>query len=462
MRARVRGIYATAGTARLRGAGHAVVQASPPIRERFDGEFPTAAADVSVETTSDRQGVCVTGGADSVADAVEALRGFDTFVWAAALPQDAVFDGVVTRTTRGGAIVDVGVGEGYLPFDNADGHVEEDDAVRVQVAEPKPPWADDRAVLDTELRLTGSLGGLVRGRDAAVASTPPGDSELAQLTEMLPAGVPDGWAVEWGYAAADASMDDLNDALADLAEAATELDAALAGTLDPTAEVASPAATTWCWFGRATRDAFDETRREVVATMPGHHRVKAADRAASAAVDFAEGVGVDAEAFPFEAVSDAFGPREDDRVAIQHGKPDGRLLVLGRGDVTSLDADASRITVKRSMTAGGSYDALGVPRSEGDVAVTRFVEGRWWYPTVYRDADGGVKGTYVNVNTPLELFPDAVRYVDLHVDVLKHADGRVEVVDEDELEASVEAGEMPRALADEALDVAETLADRLG
>jgi predicted RNA-binding protein associated with RNAse of E/G family len=80
---------------------------------------------------------------------------------------------------------------------------------------------------------------------------------------------------------------------------------------------------------------------------------------------------------------------------------------------------------------------------------------------VYRDEEGTVKGTYINVCTPVEVFPDSVRYVDLHVDVIKHADGTVEVVDDDELAAAVEAGHVGPDLAASARDVAERVADGL-
>jgi predicted RNA-binding protein associated with RNAse of E/G family len=109
------------------------------------------------------------------------------------------------------------------------------------------------------------------------------------------------------------------------------------------------------------------------------------------------------------------------------------------------------------MTAGGSYDALGVDREAGDVAITKVREGRWWYPTVYRDADGARKGTYVNVCTPVECFPDAVRYVDLHVDVVKGPGGEVRRVDDDELDDAVAAGQVSEALAEKARSVATSL-----
>jgi Ribonuclease G/E len=131
-------------------------------------------------------------------------------------------------------------------------------------------------------------------------------------------------------------------------------------------------------------------------------------------------------------------------------------VTLGRGEVVERDPDGT-LAVERELTGGGSYDGLGVPRERGDTALTKFREGRWWYPTVYRSSEGDLKGTYVNVCTPVECFPDTVRYVDLHVDVLKYPDGTVERVDDDELDAAVEAGDVSEALAEKARSVATSL-----
>ncbi len=185
----------------------------------------------------------------------------------------------------------------------------------------------------------------------------------------------------------------------------------------------------------------------------------------SAAVDYVEalcaepGAGAETD-FPFAVTARQFGPQAGDTLRLGHGKPDGRLITLGRADVQQVDADGT-VTVEREMRAGGEYDGLGVPKEAGDVAETKLKEGRWWYPTVYRDSEGEKKGTYVNVCTPVEIFPDTARYVDLHVDVLKHADGRVERVDDDELDAAVEAGDVPDELAERARSVAAAVASAL-
>ena len=460
MTVRIRGIYATALTHLLAD----VVQASPPIRERFEGSFPTEPAAATVETTDDRQGVGVVGDGERVEQIVDRLTdlGTDTLAWEAALPRGAVYAGEVTETLGSGAVVDVGDGEGFLPYSKTARRIEDGDVLRVQVKEASPPWQNGRAVLDTTVRVHGGIASLVRG-GSAVSGTP-------ELADLVPTDPPEGWGVNWGQDSDDASLDALDDALASVSEQARALDEAFAGAPDP-AEAAPHRywdgdATAWVWFGRETRFALDGKRRSVVETMAGHHRIKAGDPSASAAVDFVEAVCADAatadgpQDFPFDVVTTQFGPREGETVKIGHGKPDGRCIVLGRGEVTACDPDGS-VTVEREMSPGGTYDALGTERRAGDVAITKFEEGRWWYPTVYRGDDGTRRGTYVNICTPVEVFPDTVRYVDLHVDVVKHADGTVERVDDDELDAAVDAGNVPEDLAAKARSVASAVENAL-
>ncbi|NHN48203.1 DUF402 domain-containing protein [Halostella sp. JP-L12] len=464
---RVRGIYTTALTERLREAFD-VVQASPPIRRRFDAEFDAAPADVRVDTTDDRQGVAVSGDPDAVERVAGDLAdvGRDAFVWDDDAALGAVFNGRVTETLGSGAVVDLnGEREGFLPFRAVDGYVDDGNRVRVQVREPKPPWSDDRPLLGAGLAVPGGLVDLSRDRDGVSADAPDERAtELVRSTEILPADAPEDWGVRWQRAAVDAEMGALGDALDAAADRATALEDDLGDAPDPgddaPTRIAAPYATTWCWFGRECRFALDEARRAVETTMPGHHRAKAAHRSASSAVDFVEAVvedgDLDGREFPFEAVTEQYGPLEGDEVAIVHGKPDGRCYALGTGDVTDYDPDG-KITVRRTMRGSGTYDALGTERERGDAAITKLTEGRWWYPTVYRGEDGERKGTYVNVCTPVEIFPDGVRYVDLHVDVIKRPDGSVEVVDLDELDAAVEAGNVSEALAEKARSVAKAV-----
>ncbi|WIV68061.1 DUF402 domain-containing protein [Natrialbaceae archaeon AArc-T1-2] len=471
---RVRGIYTTAVTRLLETADCEVVQASEPIRDRFDETFGFEPADVTVETTRDRQGVSVSGEPDAVEAVTAELESvaIDTFRWDADAPRGAVFDAEVVQTAGGGGAVELGdTVRGYLPYDDVDGYVDVGDRYRVQVQDPKPPWDDDRPLVRPTLAVEGGLLSLSRDRTGVSAATDGEEAtELVGMTDLLSAEPPEGWGVRWNRIAAEANLEAMDDALARAAEQARTLEDALGGVDDEPGKprrLATPEATVWLWFGRESRFALDGVRRDVETTMPGHHRIKAADRTASAAVDFAESVcgsqwnddgddDGDAFAFPFDAVSRRFGPSDDDRLALGHGKPDGRLLTLGTGDVTDWDPEGT-ITLERRMHGGGTYDALDVPKEDGDVAVTKLREGRWWYPTTYKNEDGETKGTYVNVCTPVELFPDCARYVDLYVDVVRHRDGTVEVVDDDELEAAVDDGLVSTALAETARNVASAV-----
>ncbi|TKX56356.1 DUF402 domain-containing protein [Halorubrum sp. SS7] len=498
-RARVRGIYATALTARLLDAGHEVVDPSPPIRRRFDAAFGTDPPDVRIGTSGDRQGV----GAHGDPDALDAVRdllvdaGRDALAWADPTPPGAVLDGEVTETLGGGAVVDLRVGgeggesgdaggavgapataaEGYLPYGAVDARVETGDAVRVQVRESAAPWTDRRPELAGELRVGGDLVALEPGSGTRVdVRDDEAARELSGMLDLLDLDPPDGWRAVWRPPAVDADTEALSAGLDAAVDDAEELRDAVApadgdesglGVLEGQnrlhdAPVAAPNAGVWVWFGRESRFGLDDARRGATATMPGHHRVKAGSADASAGVDLAEALcdpDPDAE-FPFAVVSDAFGPREGDALRIDHGKPDGRLITLGEATVTGVDPDGT-VTVEREMSGGGTYDGLGVDRVAGDVAETSLKEGRWWYPTTYRGRDGSVRGTYVNVCTPVEVFPDAARYVDLHVDVVKRPDGTVERVDDDELDESVAAGCTPEPLAEKARRVASALENAL-
>ncbi len=457
---RIRGIYTTALTELLRDE-HRIVSASPPIRERFDASFPVAVDDVAIRTTDDRLGLCVTGHPDAVtviADRLEEI-GRDTFVWDAPAPRGAVFEGEVSETLGSGAVVDLGsVREasvsGFLPYDRVDGYVDEGDRYRVQIASPAPPWRDRRPSLATDLRVSSGLVELRYGERDSM-------SETARMADILPVDPPDGWSPRWSRSADDASLDAMADALRQVTARAETLMAAIAESDDDDlGRIVAPRAERWVLFGRESRFVLDEYRRQVETTMAGHHRIKAATEAASAAVDFVEALCEPGDEFPFGVVTEQFGPQLGDGLEIAHGKPSGRTITLGRGEVTAIDPDGS-VTIEREMSGGGTYDALGIERVAGDIATTTFVEGRWWYATVYKSADGEHRGTYVNICTPVEIFPNEARYVDLHVDVVKTPGGEVKRVDDDELDDAVAAGDVSEPLAARAREVAASIQSAL-
>lgn len=142
-----------------------------------------------------------------------------------------------------------------------------------------------------------------------------------------------------------------------------------------------------------------------------------------------------------------------------------------RGWVAS--TDDGLLVIERRFSAGGRYDSLGAPKLAGDYGTIEVVEGGWVLRRTYHRADGRLIGELFNVQTPVEFSPSptptpspsrepgVVRYTDLEVDVVRWPDGRVRVVDEDDLWAAVRAGGITPALAEQALTIAYRLADVL-
>jgi predicted RNA-binding protein associated with RNAse of E/G family len=104
---------------------------------------------------------------------------------------------------------------------------------------------------------------------------------------------------------------------------------------------------------------------------------------------------------------------------------------------------------------------LGIDKREGDYAVSEVQEGLWYYRHTYFRKDGTLIGRYVNINTPVEFYPDRIRYVDLEIDVVQMPDGQVIVTDEEDLEKQFEAGTLGKELKERAKKEADQRVERL-
>jgi probable ribonuclease FAU-1 len=145
-------------------------------------------------------------------------------------------------------------------------------------------------------------------------------------------------------------------------------------------------------------------------------------------------------------------------VRVQHNKPWKRSIAM-TGVVTAWDGET--LTLERSFSAGGRYDSLNVPKLAGDWGTIEAIRGAWVLRRAYHRADGTLIGELFNIQTPTELGPGVVRYVDLEVDVVRMPDGTVAVVDEDDLDAAVRVRGITPELAERARAVARRLADVL-
>jgi hypothetical protein len=146
-------------------------------------------------------------------------------------------------------------------------------------------------------------------------------------------------------------------------------------------------------------------------------------------------------------------------VRIEHAKP-WKATVTMTGTVANWSDGC--LTILRSFNRpGGRYDTLGERILAGDHGTIEVIEGGWVMRRTYSRADGRSIGELYNIQTPATFSPGVVRYTDLEVDVARFADGRVQVVDEEDLAVVVRSGGITRELADRAVAIAHRLADIL-
>lgn len=207
-------------------------------------------------------------------------------------------------------------------------------------------------------------------------------------------------------------------------------------------------------FPSLSKRRLDEIRAGVCATLPAHHYAKAFGPPLSTILEEMEtklSVGDLSVKERFQEELD--GIRPSSPVEIVHVKLDGRVISLGRGEVKG---GPWPLMVIRRAKGSGIYDGLGVRKELGDVMVTEFRKDSFIHRTTYYDSEEKhVKGYYVNISTPVEVYRARIRYVDLEVDVVMKTFSLPQLIDEDLLWRAVKGKVISESLRDRALKEAE-------
>jgi probable ribonuclease FAU-1 len=221
-------------------------------------------------------------------------------------------------------------------------------------------------------------------------------------------------------------------------------------------------------FPFSAKATLDELRNQVLPTVPRHHqfRIIASDyvnlleeKTLSGHPEKRKSVGRSMEK---SLIWDGF--QEGKEIRIEHVKLDGEVIFLSEGVIVQRDFDRKKLVLKRSRFRGRTrYDGLGIEKREGDYAISEVQEGLWDYNHTYHRSDGTLIGRYFNINTPVEFYPDRIRYLDLEIDVVQMLDGRVVITDEEDLEERFKSGYLGKELMQRAKKAAfqrvETLRD---
>jgi protein associated with RNAse G/E len=215
-------------------------------------------------------------------------------------------------------------------------------------------------------------------------------------------------------------------------------------------------------FPFLSKSTLDDIRQAVLPTVIHHHRLKLIN---TPAVDLLERRELAPHPEKRAEISRNLSARliwdtytAGEKLAIEHVKLDGRVIALSEGEIIACDPDSHTLVLKRARFKGRQhYDGLNVPKSTGDYAITVVTEGSLFYTHTYFRPDGTRIGEYHNISTPIECYPDRIRYVDLEVDVVRWPDGRAEIVDQEDLDWYAAAGCIGTELYARAMDTARRL-----
>ncbi|MBS7640853.1 MAG: DUF402 domain-containing protein [Candidatus Bathyarchaeia archaeon] len=219
-------------------------------------------------------------------------------------------------------------------------------------------------------------------------------------------------------------------------------------------------------FPALSKRKLDEIRSAVTPTISGHHYYKACGGKVAGMLEMAEKLiekgysHKEAEELLRECVIREY-PSETSKICIEHVKISGRIFNLGEARVAEFNEREQRMTLIRTFSSHGVYDGLNVLKEPGDYAVTTLRIGDWFLKTSYFSKGGEYKGTYINISTPIELYPMKIRYIDLEADICMWPDGRVQKIDFEKLDDYVRMGYVSEKLRRLVYEKVEEIIDTL-
>ncbi|MEM3672683.1 MAG: DUF402 domain-containing protein [Candidatus Bathyarchaeia archaeon] len=440
-KARVRGIYSTALTKLLLDNGFEIIQPSATIRKRFNLEENKSPPDLKIKDRYDLQGIRVLGSPEAVNVFQALLHDFLTDVltrkWSVHV--DGIYKGNIVGVEDDAFYVELGNGVvGVLPkCEFTEGNSKQ---IIVQVERKR--MGSMSPVLTTKLKIVGKYAILVKNSKVGVSFKIRDLNKRAELYALGKKLASKEWGIIWREPSANQTQEVLENEIATL-KAKTEILSEKAQKTGAPSLLIDGLCFMNVEFPATSKSQLDKLRASLVPTLNGHHFYKSCGGKISAALEMAEkllekGQDITEVEELFKKQVAAEFPEIGSVVDVIHVKPSGKVLYLGQATMESLDN--GHIKYSRTIRTSGLYDGLGVAKEAGDKAISETKIGEWWITTRYFSKGGELKGTYINLNTPVEVYPKAIRYVDLEVDVCVSPDGAVKVLDMDKLEKALEKG----------------------
>ena len=447
LKAKVRGICSTAITKLLLDHGFGIVQPSLTIKNRFGLSDNFAPPDFIIKDRYDLQGIRVFGTYDAVNTFQSTLHStFDdalTRRWLVSI--DGIYKGKMVESDEHAVYVKIDDGViGKLP--KSEIAVANEKSLVVQIERKR--MGVKQPLLTTNLKIVGNYAILVQNSKVGVSLKICDVNKRAELYALGKTLAPDDWGIIWRESSANQLRATLENEITTLIEKVKMLNEKASHAEAPTILIEGSYFMD-VEFPCFSKKNMDRLRASATPTLDGHHFYKSCGDKVSAALEMAEKLlekgqsASEVERSFKEQILCEF-PEADSLVDVEHVKLSGLVFHLGQATIESLDD--KQIKYSRTMRIDGFYDGLGVKKEAGDKAVSETKTGEWFITTKYFSNSGEWKGTYINLNTPIEVYPKAIRYVDLEVDVCIQPYGTVKVLDMEKLEKASEKGFISNAL----------------
>ena len=462
--ARIRGVFSTALAKLLVDNGFGVTQSSNVILKRLDLEEEVKPPEAEIWDLQSKQGVFLNGSITAVKKVVSILKDIflDVIVRYFKAETNAIYKGKVKDVDYQKMTSFVDLGDFYGLLSGKALEVGKDLLVRII----RPEKGRRGPIVSDEVSIPGKFA-IIIPNDSVRISRRIRDGSLRKVLYSLGKSIkPEGWGILWRTAAAYQDITTLKEEVNNLE-----------GKLDNLMEKAEAAKTPTklldgltiveIEFPAVSKKKLNEIRGGVSATIANHHMYKAAGLDFAVGVDLAEKLiaGIPNErGLITNQLSEIFKnklPRVGEKVTIEHVKLDGRVIYLSPGYVIECDAVRSNYLLKRYFRGRGVYDGLEIPIEDGDYGLTKVSEGEWILSTTYFSANNEIKGEYYNISTPIEIYPERIRYVDLEVDLIRWPNGQVKIVDLEELKEATSAGIITQRLEDHIISLMDKLRDEL-
>ncbi len=447
MKVKIRGIYSTALTNLLKNKNVDVVQPSELMSKRMNIESNNESATTLIYDKDDLNGVIVSG--KNSEKIIEILKDKLSDFVVKKLETGAIYCVTIKSTKSDKVTVDLGDEEGILTLQNYWGFLKEGEKVIAQVK----ATVNGKKILTTNLRIFGENAILIKNGFTKVSRHIKNNEERERIKKISEEIKEEGWGVLWKALAKDKDEETLKEELKRLYQKEKEIKEKFEKA-EESQLIEEGLNVFYVDFGPHSKKELDRIRKKVVNTISGHHFLKSGGL--NMLVDFAEFLeNIDDNVIlkKIDKVLEKNGPKQGMFYKIEHKKI-GSKEIMFKGIIDFIENE--EIVLKRRLKAGGRFDGIGGKIEQGDYAKTFFKPNSWVVKHIYFDKKNNQKGIYYNINTPIEVFPEFSRYIDLEIDVVEK-NGSKKIVDKEKLESIKNKGLIKKEIAEKAVEIANQI-----